>query len=77
MTNWSCQGRKAQHKECSNEVILKKRNWDKVLSMSSGNANNEERREMISCGMVEASGMHWTMHWNILQLREVGGGRGK
>jgi hypothetical protein len=48
MTNWSCRDRKAQHKECGNEVILKKRNWDKVSSMSSGNANNEERREMIS-----------------------------
>lgn len=48
MTNWNSWGRKARHKECGNEVILKKRNWDKVSSMSSGNTNNEERREMIS-----------------------------
>lgn len=60
MTNWSCQGRKAQHQQGSNEVILKKRNWDKVSSMSSGKSNNEERREVTSSReTAEAFGMHW------------------
>lgn len=41
-------GQKGSAERIGNEVIPKKRNWDKVSSMSSGNANNEERREMIS-----------------------------
>lgn len=60
MTDWSCQGRKAQHKQGGSEVILKKRNWDKVSSMSSGKSNSEDGREVISRETAEAFGMCWT-----------------